>query len=432
MKVKRIFFWLLLLTCQGEGQAQELKIGSKFPITTLKDLYNSDKDSIEIAPGKSRLWLLELWGTGCLACVKSFPKLDSIQSRFGKSVQIILINKESRDSTLKYLAKRKGINLPKNIPLFSGDTLFSQLFPYLYVPHLVWLDSTNTVMSITYGENATIPNVSKYLQGDQLTLVEKRDTIYKDYSDDLMVAQLAIENDALEYFSYLTKYIPGLSSGSRVKNNTQDGRINQIHVDQATILELYKRAYSEWYKFPFFLHSNSVVLKIQDSAKYIPPEDINLFYNWREKNKYSYRLLVPEEKASQLFVFMKRDLERLFGLSARIVPKKIPCFVLEEGEYPRILGGEHNIDSSNCLKFTWSRFTWLLKSRIDNEASPEPFVNLTKINNDFLVYIHKQNWKDWNSSYLNPLAEELKKYGLTITKRPHEMDVLILSDEGDK
>lgn len=432
MKVYRIFLLFQLLSCLGKGQAQELKLGSKFPTTTLKDLYNSDADSIEIAPGNRKLWLLEFWGTGCSACLKSFTKLDSINSRFGKSVQVILINRESKDSTLKYLAKRKVIRLPKDVPFHSGDTMLNQLFPHFFVPHLVWIDSTNTVVSITYGANATVSNILRYLQGDHLDLVVKKDTVLKDYSDDeLKLAQLARDNDALEYYSYLTKFIPGLPGGAGVRNKTRGGPIHQIHVDQATVLDLYRVAYSEWHKLPYLLHSNSVDLKIRDSTKYIPPSDINLYYSWKVKNSYSYRLNVPEEKAKQLFNFMKKDLERLFGLNAYITRKKISCIVLSRSKNLRTIKKDNKIDSSNSLRFSWSRFTWLLRKRIDNEACPEPFMNLIRFKSESTIFINKHKWESWSSTNLEPLLEELEKYGIIISKRLQKVNVLVITDGGN-
>ncbi len=409
--------------------AQELKVGDTLPEVTIRNLYNGPTDSIDLSSTKTKLILLDFWGTGCLSCLKSFPKLDSIQERFTENVQIVLINKESKDSTLKYLSKRKNIRMPRNVPFLSSDTILHRLFPHVFVPHLVWLDSSRTVISITYGENATVNNVSEYLQRKSLSMVEKKDTINKDYSEEeLWMAQTALNSNALPYYSYIANYFPGTRGGAGIRSDIPGGPVTQIYIEGGTILELYTTAFAEWYKYPFRLHSNSVILVVRDSSKYLYPKNINELIPWLTKNGYSYRLRVPEKKASQLFTFMKNDLNRFFGLKARIVRKEVLCIVVSRTKKTPLQKKHPEREIDNSLHLPWSRLSWYIKMKLDDDASPEPFINLYEEKLDFTVSINKENWERWDHKNLQPLQEELKKYGIMISKRHHTTDVLVISE----
>lgn len=409
--------------------SQELKVGDILPNVTVRNLYNGPADSINLSETKSKLILLDFWGTGCLSCLKSFPKLDSIKERFSKDVQIILINRESKDSTLRYLAKRKNIRMPKNVPFLSSDTVLHRLFPHVFVPHLVWIDSNRTVISITYGENATVDNVSAYLKRKSLAMVEKKDTINKDYSEEeLWMAQTALNSNALPYYSYIANYFPGTRGGAGIRSEIPGGPTNQIYIEGGTILELYATAFAEWYKYPFRLHSNTIILKVSDSSKYLYPKNINELIPWLAKNGYSYRLRVPEEKASQLFMYMKNDLERYFGLKARIIKKEIPCIVVSRDKKVAVQKKHSQSEIDNSLNLLWSRLSWYIKMKLDDDASPEPFINLFNEKPDFTLLINKENWERWDHKNLKPLQEELKRNGITISRRLYTTDVLVISE----
>lgn len=409
--------------------AQELKTGDKFPNLIIRGLFNEPSDSMDLLSIKSKLIILDFWGIGCVSCLKSFPKLDSIQRHFKDDVQIILINKESKDSTLRYLAKLKHLRIPQNVPFLFGDTTLHRLFPHDFVPHVVWLDSNKTIVSVTYGQNTTIANIRNYLQHKPLVMLEKKDTVNKERKEsELWLAQTALNSNALPYYSYIAKFIPGTHGGSGIGSNVPAGPITQIYIEGGTILEFYTTAFAEWYKYPFILHSNSVELNVSNPSKYLPPKDINQLIPWIVKNGYSYGLRVPDDKAPQFFNFMKNDLNRYFGLKARIAKKKISCITVCSIRQPLIRKDHAQEDTLNYLHMPWSRLSWQIKMRLDFDGSPEPFINLCDKKLDFDVSINKQNWEGWDYKNLKPLQEELERYGIIISKRPYTTEVLFISE----
>lgn len=408
------------------AKAQKIELGNKLPDMLFHNVINFSKDSINLYDFNSKLTILDFWGTGCLTCIHAFPKMDSIQRKFKDKIQIIAINKESKDSTLRFLAKHKRIRLPALVPFVTGDSILSQYFPHVFVPHHVWIDSNRIVISVTYGQNTTVSNIDQFLNKQHLELTQKTDSLLINNSEsDFGLAQLAKDNGALSYYSYITKYMAGVHGSESIASSDTNGKINKIQVESSPVLNLYKIAFGEWRKHDFSLHSNTVKVQLRNSEKYQPPSNINELDQWNIENRYSYGLMVPPDKADQLFRIMQQDLERYFGIRAKIVKRKIDCFVLLKKNKSRKINS-HNSSNSDSLNLSFQRFLWLLKLKIDFEATPEPFINQTGIKKDFTMVLNAENWELWDTNHLVDLQKELDNYGLELRKEKRITSVLTI------
>src|SRR5690606_10799385 len=91
----------------GDGEAAEgqtgvtpLPVGQKVPeeFWTTQHLWSMDGDTVrqDIANHKNKHVILASWSLDCGPCLMSLPKLDSLQTRFGGILQIILVNSQTR------------------------------------------------------------------------------------------------------------------------------------------------------------------------------------------------------------------------------------------------------------------------------------------------------------------------------------------------
>jgi thiol-disulfide isomerase/thioredoxin len=302
---------------------QGLQIGDKLPNIELSNVINHNTDTINLYATKSKLIILDFWATNCFSCINAFPKLDSLQKKYAGQIQIIAINKESKDSTLKFFSRFKKIKMPA-IPFVMGDTVLSKLFPHKLVPHHVWIDSSKTVKFITYGWNANESAIGQYLSGKNPNLAE---IIYRE--------NVTIENplvkeisDRTVYHSLLTHYIHGASIGNKLISTVDDfSHPNRITRNSSSILSLFLDAYSERGKFNFQAR-NTVMLKGIELKEIDYPTADSLKDKWLNENSYNYDLLIPPSESTNLYKLMQQDLSRYFNIEAKIATGEVLCWVI--------------------------------------------------------------------------------------------------------
>ncbi|HEX9829758.1 MAG TPA: TlpA disulfide reductase family protein [Bacteroidota bacterium] len=126
--MKRLFFVLILiLTVNVVTEAQKL---DEFPTLNITDWIKGKPGDIG-KWGDGKVYVIDLWGTWCLPCIKNIPELTNLQKKYGKQglvvvgysweeatklkkfvqdmgdkMQYVLVN-DSEEKTLKYLAEEK-------------------------------------------------------------------------------------------------------------------------------------------------------------------------------------------------------------------------------------------------------------------------------------------------------------------------------------
>ncbi|MBK8087718.1 MAG: redoxin domain-containing protein [Chitinophagaceae bacterium] len=85
----------------GNVQCQQIKTGEQCPEFKIGSTLQY-RDTVSLSDFRNKLLILDFWNTTCISCIKAFPKLDSIQKLFGNRVQIVLVNRESKDSTIAF------------------------------------------------------------------------------------------------------------------------------------------------------------------------------------------------------------------------------------------------------------------------------------------------------------------------------------------
>ena len=129
----------LLSGCFGQG----LRPGDELPVKVFRKTLNTQGDSIDLSINPPPLTILDFWGTGCKGCVRNFPHTDSIQQKFAGQVRFVMINRESKDSTIRFFKKRSKLRFP-SLPFITSDKDLNLLFPHRGQPYCVWLDSALT------------------------------------------------------------------------------------------------------------------------------------------------------------------------------------------------------------------------------------------------------------------------------------------------
>lgn len=133
------------------------------------------KETITLKNYKDKkLIILDFWATWCAPCIKSFPKLDSIQREYRDDIQILLVNslRSTRDQKEKidFLLKNRSNPAGEHyiIPSIVDEATLKQVFPHKIMPHCVWIGREGNIASITGYDQFTQSNVLKLLSGETI------------------------------------------------------------------------------------------------------------------------------------------------------------------------------------------------------------------------------------------------------------------------
>jgi len=417
---------LFLLPCKG----QPLAAGDHLGPIELQNVFNYESPSLKLTDIHKKLIIFDFWDVTCLSCLKSFPELDNLQKEFGDALQIILVNKQTKDSTERFFAKRKKIKLP-NVPFVTADSLLHKLFPHEGVPFCVWVDSSYTVRSQTRGYAITATHIANFLKGQDLNAQPYRKTEYKQNLFDTNY------QSALHYFSYFSNCQPGV----RFSPYRDTGTYQQIRIDCSSIEELYQKAYAGGSETKFNTPGRTI-FETGDSAIYHRPRDRNQYDLWLRTHAYNYQLYLPKSRKENKFLVLQEDLRRSFNLIAKIEKRSVRCLLLVRTSRQDKLksnGGQaankfykSGLKSSYVDSIRYVRNVpfgdFLTRFSIYSESNfLLPFVNTTGYTGNIDLTMPGKLVDDAN---LTDVRKELQKYDLDLVEGDYLIDVLVLNKAG--
>lgn len=402
--------------------AQKLEIGDHCPTLVLNNVLNWKSSELSFSDLKGKLIILDFWNPGCTACIEGFAELEVMQKKFQDRLQIILVNQQSRDSTLHFFSRlKRSIKMP-TLPMITSDSILDVLFPHNAFPHDVWIDSNRMVRYIVTGYNTNVKNVEEFLNGNPPVLKEKKDIFNYNYDVPVIAEGNGRWIKEALYYSYIMHRIPAQVGGIIEPNH--------IYFNSASIVKLFKIAFSEGTKYNFNPR-NTVILQVKNKSKYIYPENESDFDKWAENNAYYYELKVPDSMSSQLYEYMKQDLERYFDVRAFVSKRKVMCLVLvKKGSINKIKskGGKTDSNIYSATGDTVCYFhNYALKNMMEElqalyqDKIAMPFIDGTGYNGNVDIKFNRKAVGD-----LSLLKKELLKNNLELVKKEWPTTVLVI------
>jgi len=433
--------FILLVVGKSNAQNQkikELKIGDVMPDIEITNVINYPTSSIKISDLKKKLVVIDFWATWCQPCISSFPKLDSLQNKFGNKIQILPVTSEETGLVSGFIAKmNKIINV--SLPSVTNDKLLNRFFKHTTLPHYVWIDSARKVIAITDGKDINETNIALYLDKAQLKYAIKNDDDRRATSSFIPSIRYK-KGDSTEleemdfskvvFFSILTKYTPGLRSGANFRDSTS------VIISNRSIVGIYKPAFFGNNIAGLNSSPSNLIVEIKDSLlyKYVTGAGVSPGLEalaWLKENAYCYRLVVPTFLSKKRFDIMLEELNRYFGklynIEGVMEDRNVNYLALVRNSNSKELassGGEKFIKSD---KFSLRMQNLTLASLISELTLP---LQLYPRVFDETGYNGKVDLElNCQLSNLKDLNKQLEKYGLQLIEKQKVMKTAIIREK---
>lgn len=217
--MKKLVFSLIVACISILSYAQRINVGDVIPNLPLH--YQNGK-TINLYDSKKPYAIIYIWSFGCSSCIESFPKLKKFQEHYGKDMDLLIANIDTKKWLEIEKKRRPGVleQVPNSF-IYASEVRNS--FPLESVSQQVWVDmKTHKVLAITGAGELTDDNILDMLAGKSLNLELKQDIM----RDELMETNEDITNiEGYNKFKWDTIAGMGRQRGEKARkvyNNTKD------------------------------------------------------------------------------------------------------------------------------------------------------------------------------------------------------------------
>ncbi len=405
----------------GQSPIKEIKIGEKVPDVFLGKILNSKTTSARFSDYKGKVVLIDFYATWCVPCIAALPKLDSLQKEFKDQLVVLPVAYQKRElvsESFKDIPSIKGLSLP----VVVEDTIMQKLFPHHTVPHDVIVDQHGIVRAITSVESINSVTLKSYMSGNGVLLTPKVDVVSFNFEKPFFMNDKGIE--LLKSQFLITGYYDGVASRAGIYK--MGASVNtRFECTNCTIRNLYRAAMLKRPAGSLDLPDNRMILKVSDPAPFDGPKMSSSDRpNWNKKYCYCVDLIVPPNRAGQMYDQLRNGLDDFFGYNSELQKVKLKC--LEVKIVDSLKAKSISINSvfdRGADLWTFKKQTVQFFLKYINQYSSIPIVETTGFNENIDI----QLTPDINN--IPNLRSQLLLYGMDLVESYQTMDVIVISDK---
>lgn len=409
------------------------EVGKRCPEFTLNHVTHYAKNKVTLSEFSGKWLFLDFWFTGCITCIKSFPKINMLQQEFKEEVQFLMVGiNDKHNKNIQNVFETLRIRQQLNI-VSAYDSVLAKKWNIHAMPHIIMIDPQGIVRHITDGRDMTKDKLQRLFSGFDVDFY-KKDVVLKEFNPDSKVAS----RDQLIYRSVLTKWNgerqqTGYNIDTFVKTPARE---NGFQLAAVHLLWLYNVAYFGRYYFKTL--GDSLYGKVWQ-IPILEVNDSSLFeYSYKEdfgKGLYNYSLLLPIGRISQenIMQYMQQDLGRTFGFKVSIEERDMPVWRLvaspgaedilkTAGGLPYNSASEQNIAGGFRVKNIPMKAFFSTLCFYLNTRKQYPFIDGTGFTNNVDVVI------DADLTSISDVNRALNELGLCFTLATKRMKVLVIRD----
>ncbi len=297
-----------------------LSVGDKVPEVKL-EMINSAEPMKMLSDYKGKFIILDFWGTYCTDCIKHFPFLDSMQRKYDRQLQVLLVStiyaaekKEKLTTFFGNYYKRKGETL--SFPCVVNDSILFSYFPHTSIPHVAIISPEGIVKAITGAKNVTEENLVRLLNHQDPGMRSKNDVMNYDSKKSLLENGNGGDTRNLLFRTSLTKYLDGMGG---TKHDIIDGNLQKITYLNKPVLGLFDIAFG-------YPPGNRTIFITTDSSKYY--EYLSTPEEW-EKHLYCYEMVYPLNTPDSVALqAMQKDLNQFLDIEGHYETRIMTCWTV--------------------------------------------------------------------------------------------------------
>jgi thiol-disulfide isomerase/thioredoxin len=421
---------LIMLAIHTTAQNKYLEIGDTLPAFSAA-ISNYEKKIFTNADLKNKLTILDFWTINCGACIAAMPKMKRLKDRYGDALQIILVTPNTT-SQVEALAKKNKIVKQNTLPSIVGDSQIFRRFNFQSVPTHIWIDSAGNVRYITEGWDTNDSTITAYLRGADPKIIQKVEDRHFDYK---ALSQLLIRSSPyaslLQQYSVFLARIEGMRDGMVIETDSLTQEAAVITIINEFPLNLFRYAFKGSY-----LAANDnrrLILEGETAAALAGTNENYKNTGWRNAHMFTYQLKPPASKRKEALQYMQQDLNRFFGVKARIEKREMPCMALVKLpawkskpilQKDTVCGyNEGRLVVRNC---TTNRLVYLLNDATINSNHVPVFFDETSIDGTVNIELNIGPMLEGN---IEDLDRQLRSFGLTLVPKNELIDVFVIGDK---
>lgn len=434
---------LLCLHFIASAQSKRLQVGERFDYTFV-NLINYAYSTANVSDFRGKVLILVFWNTGCASCISNWQNLLYLQEKFAESVQIMLVNSHQGESVVRrtIAQQREKNNVNMTLPSVCQDTILSDvLFPYPGVPKVVWIDQRGVFRSFTSSDWVNETTIQRILARDRLLMhqlpsAERAQDIYFNYENSKLSdirKPLFVNGNGhnsaympLVTQSVLTGKIDGLIPV--FYEIEEDSLSNRVTVTMhGSISTMYRVAYNDR-NFADGSSGYSLEWLLDNRVEWNSSNE-----NFEKRRRsgeanygfwYCYQLTTKSTTRRRIQGMIKLDLEKYFGLYARMEKRLMQCLVLSSTDKSLIERNRTTQDPSRgVFMFRSSDHLVYFLSYGDYNKAPYPIINEIDLDGSLGGVRVKKDHRAFD--------RELRKVGLSITLEERYVDVLVVDEPPD-
>ena len=401
---------LLLLLNTKAQPAMPVKtygVGDTLPVAVMNYVLHSPALKNKISSTGDKWLILDFMATNCASCVEVIPLMDTLQSRFGKQLQIILITYQKKQKVSSFLQKSPRA-IHTVLPVITEDSILASLFPHQEISHEVWIDPMGIVRAITTSQYVNSINIQTAIEGKRLDWPVKTDiskTFYNPRQPLLTKLYASVKS-----YSALIPFDPSLISSVNEFNDSMQS-LRRFSIVNFPVISLYLFTYGK-----MSLPPAKIVFQVKDSARFVYSAS-NLYRDaWERLYNFcfeaSFPFSIPKEDMQRK---MREDLDFYLGLHARIEERLVPCYVVTDTAIrvvPYRLQGEKTITLHNMIYIMNNRYFHL---PVIDERSNKKVLQLP---------IDEKILDD-----IPALQMILSQYGLALLQQQRKLEILLITEK---
>ena len=418
-------FILNLSISSVHAQLRPLDIGDALPDVSLPIGIDNIQE-VSVSAIKAKLIIFDFWNSGCTSCIERMPDMERLQKEFASQIQIILVTSDDK-KTFEEVRQRSPNVRNNTLPMVIGDTTLARLFPNRTVPYHVWLDSNRVVRARTGAYATTTDAIKGYLSGGGINLPVKHELATYEPGHPLWVGDNASQLSRLKYFSLISGPIDYGQNGGYGRVDSLTHKPVYVNRYNNTIFELFQESFGGTPDQSLAGIDNRWILNLPHPEKIVFKGNPSEWDAWERDNAYCYEIQVPVSLSDKIPVIFRQDLERFFGLRAKVEMKEVSCLVIvQNAEIPASKGGRKRVTSETGKDYTFTNTPFKIVAwniEMGNRHASLPVVDQSNYdgNVDFSV---KGKLED-----IDALRKALQEIGLGLVKKDVKIPMIVLSDD---